>query len=332
MAVTVGCANKVDAPEGWNILTKERFDKCSNIHDESLFTCMASYRTPPTIDEITWLKNRMRQRMVYVKGGKFLEGDLSDEKDFLQDNMRIGEIYEPSIYGPYSKNAFNSKENKDSKLINIQIKRDENFSAGPSRLVRLNDFKLSSHWIENQEYNLFAGAKGYPMTPALMFGIEGFNYTKEAPAAVTWDKAQEYCEWLGEKMNEVMSLPTEAQWEYAARSRGQYRLFGTNTGLFQDGKNVLHLLDSSSLVGFSREGYLADFAAELKKLPPNELGIYYLHVNSEFVYDWYQPSIIAQEFDNNDNEVSQEIIQAELNRQSVVLNPKGPRYCQINSN
>ncbi|RXY23814.1 sulfatase modifying factor 1, partial [Klebsiella pneumoniae] len=33
-------------------------------------------------------------------------------------------------------------------------------------------------------------------------------------------------------------LPTEAQWEYAAKSRGQYIQFATKNGEFLPGKNI----------------------------------------------------------------------------------------------
>ncbi|WP_268872768.1 formylglycine-generating enzyme family protein [Yersinia pekkanenii] len=40
------------------------------------------------------------------------------------------------------------------------------------------------------------------------------------PAIVNWQQAREYCLWLGEQSNKKIDLPTESQWEYAARNRG----------------------------------------------------------------------------------------------------------------
>ncbi|WP_158975459.1 SUMF1/EgtB/PvdO family nonheme iron enzyme [Cellulophaga sp. L1A9] len=86
----------------------------------------------------------------------------------------------------------------------------------------------------------------------------------------TWFLAKSYCQWLGEQLDLPIDLPTEAQWEYAARSRGL---------------NVEHATDSGIIEVGEDDNYGTD--TPVGTYQPNPLGIYDMSGGRpEWTNDW----------------------------------------------
>ncbi|MDR1199105.1 MAG: SUMF1/EgtB/PvdO family nonheme iron enzyme [Prevotellaceae bacterium] len=96
---------------------------------------------------------------------------------------------------------------------------------------------------------------------------------------LTWDSAQEFISRLNKATGKNYRLPTEAEWEYAARggsrSKG-YRYSGSNN------------LDEVAWYYNNSSDKYSQKPHSVGTKKPNELGIYDMSGNvSEFCYDWY---------------------------------------------
>ncbi|MBD8513660.1 SUMF1/EgtB/PvdO family nonheme iron enzyme [Photobacterium sp. CAU 1568] len=130
---------------------------------------------------------------------------------------------------------------------------------------------------------------------------------KDYPAsAKAWQEAKDYCQWLGQVSAIPFDLPTEAQWEYAARSRGQKYYYATNNGYHQVLEDAYFDPEIDRYVEYTESGAnTSTNTKEVDRYPPNPLGIYGMsNPVSEWVEDWYSPDYYEY---------------------SPELNPKGPK-------
>ena len=133
---------------------------------------------------------------------------------------------------------------------------------------------------------------------------EGVEKKKKHPVVhIAWYDAQEYCKWITRKTGIKHRLPTEAEWEYAARGglKGKEYIWGEEQE--PEGQIMANIWQGR----FPRENTKKDgyyTTAPVGKFPPNGYGLFDVGGNVwEWCSDWYMPNYY---------------------RNSPVSNPKGP--------
>lgn len=173
----------------------------------------------------------------------------------------------------------------------------------PQRMITINDFSIGKYEITVAQFSHFVTATAY-ITDAekgegstILKGgewstIDSVNWRHDTKGDintrinnpvihVSWNDAVEYCKWLSSITGRHYRLPTEAEWEYAARG-GQYGLNDDDKTIFSgsnDIENVAWYLDNTD----PEEG-----VKEVGTKQPNQLGIYDMTGNVwEWCSDWY---------------------------------------------
>ncbi|EGQ8061828.1 formylglycine-generating enzyme family protein [Vibrio parahaemolyticus] len=115
------------------------------------------------------------------------------------------------------------------------------------------------------------------------------KWKNDAASAKQWQEAKDYCQWLGDVSALPFDLPTEAQWEYAARSRGNKVYFATNNGYAQLQDGYYFDPTSDRYIEYTDEEVNAAKRIEdVDAYPPNPLGVAGMSNQiSEWVNDWY---------------------------------------------
>jgi formylglycine-generating enzyme required for sulfatase activity len=91
---------------------------------------------------------------------------------------------------------------------------DRNINEGPQQTVVMQPFALGRSEVSFEEWTACVAEGG---CNAYRPGDYGWGYGKQPVINVSWKDAKAYVEWLSRKTGATYRLPSEAEWEYAAR-------------------------------------------------------------------------------------------------------------------
>lgn len=204
---------------------------------------------------------------------------------------------------------------------------DEGYPADgevPVHAVEISGFRMDTTAVTNQQFAAFVDATGY-RTEAEKYGTSAvFHLVVQAPTRdilgvatdspwwlnvkgadwahpagpgqhwseipdhpvvqVSHDDALAYCQWAGRR------LPTEAEWEYAARGGLEQKRYPWGNDLLAAGgaHNCNIWQGTFPHINTREDGYLA--TAPVRSFPPNGYGLYEVSGNVwEWCADWFLP-------------------------------------------
>ncbi len=151
---------------------------------------------------------------------------------------------------------------------------EEVYKERPVHRVHITQpFHMSATQVTNQQYEQF---------DAEHRALRGkFGLSKEDDEAVlfvSWHDAVGFCEWLSQEEGVSYRLPTEAEWEYAARAGTTTKYNTGDTLPTEFHRNQRPVVGAQAV------------PLHVGRTPPNAWGLYDMHgLVEEWVYDWYGP-------------------------------------------
>ena len=116
-------------------------------------------------------------------------------------------------------------------------------------------FEIAMTPITNAQYQLYVQATGVNPPMHWQDGQPPKDTLEHPVVRVSWDDACAYCDWLGKSIGKTVRLPTEAEWEKAARGNRDQRAYPWGDKFDPGNANTEELgLDETTPVGLFPTG------------------------------------------------------------------------------
>jgi sulfatase modifying factor 1 len=246
------------------------------------------YRGPPTgfalverfEGKVTFLlryiTNSLDMSLLLIPRGKFLMGSPKSEKDRLDDELQHEvEITQPFYLGQHE----------------VTVGQFKAFVSDANYLTEAEKDGKGGRAFDGKEF---------VQKPEFTWKNLHFTQSDDHPVVIaSWNDAAAFCAWLSKKEGKTYRLPTEAEWEYAARAGTKTRF---NTGDQEDDLKAAGNIADASLKKKWADAIWATkwddgfpFTAPVGKFQANGFGLHDMHGNVwEWCSDWYGEDYYAK--------------------------------------
>ena len=165
-------------------------------------------------------------------------------------------VFEPQMIKiSAGKFLIGSTKEQVSKAFKDGLGKEDAESEEPQHVVELSEYSIGKYPITNREYQAFVRDAKYKPPQ----GWDGDQFPTEKGSHpvvnVRWNDAIAYCQWLSDKTGKPYRLPTEAEWEKAARGEdGRVYHWGNEFDLRRANTRDARIGDTSDVGKFSPQG------------------------------------------------------------------------------
>ena len=201
----------------------------------------------------------------------FVSSSHSADIVYIQDKMKNGQSAPKMAVVPAGRFLKGSPENEFGRTFHF----DRKLHYEKQEKHDVHSFAISITEVTFDDYDL------YTKDNSLKFHRDFHGRGKRPVSHLEFVQAASYAKWLSEQTGNYYRLPTEIEWEYAARA-GSKEAFSTGKCIkgkqanFRDNKK-------NRVAGCDSDGVHINKTVEVASYPPNKFGIYDMHGN---VSEW----------------------------------------------
>lgn len=159
----------------------------------------------------------------------------------------------------------------------------------PAHTLEMHSFEIGAYEVTNEEFEAFIDDTHYKTEPETRnSSITWRSYFTEGRekypvVLVSWHDANNFCKWISSKTGDTYRLPTEAEWEYAARGGLVGKDYPWGDTISAEQANYDAEGTRKVLIGIA-----LDYIRHVGSYKPNSFGLYDVAGNVwEWCSDWF---------------------------------------------